>query len=340
MYHPEEIIFAPTARCNLVCGHCRVTRIADELDPALAIAFLDSCLDRGIERIGFSGGEPFLRPDFLYAVSRAAVERGYLFDRLMTNGLWAADEAGYRKVLEPLCAAGFDGKFGLSFDAWHGNAVDRAAIFLTTAFTIWGRQDIAEIITIDDPRHQCDDPRHQHDDPRFADQNLVKQQQLAARLGGSLQSSGSSTGYRAAIVDAVWLARDQSTPDDGSGLHVPVLHFPYSAPVEGHPWDATDWFEDDCCAGPGNVFYVHPDGRVAVCCGHANEHADLIIGSIQEDDYDALMANAARMPRVRQAFETGLGSIARRMAAAGTGLPGRTDDMCRFCAYLCQTSAD
>ena len=40
MFKPEEIIFAPTARCNLACAHCRVSRVPEELAAADAVAFL------------------------------------------------------------------------------------------------------------------------------------------------------------------------------------------------------------------------------------------------------------------------------------------------------------
>ena len=65
MFKPEEIIFAPTAECNLVCSHCRVTRIPNRLETAAAVAFMKSCRPHGVERVrlqrrgAFSAGRIF-----------------------------------------------------------------------------------------------------------------------------------------------------------------------------------------------------------------------------------------------------------------------------------------
>jgi hypothetical protein len=321
MFKPEEIIFAPTARCNLVCGHCRVTRIPRELEGRQAVAFMASCRSREIERIGFSGGEPFLRPDFLYEVCRAAVEMEYYFGRLMTNGCWADDEAGFTAALEPLYEAGFDGIFGLSFDSWHGNDFHRVAGFLKAVFGIWGRKDNVEILAVRAPGQDGADARA-----------LAA---LATALGGQLQQG--TVGQPLAIVDQAWLARTAADPDDGGGLYLPVQCFPYSSAAEEGGWGAQAWFEDDYCQGPGNVFYVHPDGRVAVCCGFANENDALIIGNISTHGYDQLMEKAAAAPQVHHCYDTGLAALAQQLEADGRELPGKTGDMCCFCDYLCQT---
>ena len=126
MFYPEEIIFAPASSCNLHCSHCfsgrdycRETFTAEE-----ACAFLDSCLaaGRGDLLVGFSGGEPFLRADFLCTVSAFAAGKGFLFSRVMTNGMFGASPEERRKMLSRLFDAGFDGKVALSFDRFHGQS--------------------------------------------------------------------------------------------------------------------------------------------------------------------------------------------------------------------------
>ncbi len=320
MFKPEEIIFAATAQCNLACAHCRVHRIPQELDSSVAVAFMASCKGKGLERIGFSGGEPFLKPDFLRDVCRAAVDMDYYFGRLMTNGCWADSKAGFEVALEPLHEAGFDGIFGLSFDSWHGNDVGRVTIFLQTVFSIWGRKDVSEILAVSSPGQDGKDE--------------AALRAVAAGLGGTLQPG--SAGRPDAIVDQAWLARTAADPDDGAGLYLPVQRFPYSAAADEGAWGAQAWFEDDYCQGPGNVLYVHPDGRVAVCCGFANENDELIIGNLACDGYDQLMARAATSPQVHYCYDTGLAAYARQLEAGGMVFAGKTSDLCFFCDYLCK----
>lgn len=316
MFRPEEIIFAPTARCNLHCAHCRVTRVPDELDAASAVAFMEDCAARGVERVGFSGGEPFLRPDFLREVSAAAVGLGLLFDRLMTNGVWWRDEAELSEVLRGLADAGFDGKLGLSVDAYHDSTAERLGAFVLAAFEAFGRRDCVEILSVESA-----------DDAPL----LEKLRAVAALARGSLILEGGQP--RAIVGDP----RPRGAPPqpDGEELRVDIHRFPYSAAADEDAWRSESWFEDDYCAGPGNVFYVHPNGKVAVCCGFANENDDLVVGRLSEG-YEALMASAARSPRVRACYETGLGERRERLEAAGTVFPGKTADLCFFCDYLCK----
>ncbi len=327
MFHPEEVIFAPTGRCNLTCAHCHVTRGQDELPVSDATAFLDTCADAGIERVGFSGGEPFLRLDFLVAVTKAAVARGLFFDRLMTNGDWWADE---RELEAGLCAvfdAGFDGVIGLSWDAYHGQAPARVRSFIDAAATVWGRKDAVEILSVRSP-----------DDLSF----LRDLEGVARALGGRVEKLA---GEPARIVDDIFSSRSESDPDDGAGLNIQVQRFPRSrSAAEGvqgkaDAWGDASWFVDDLCAGPGNVFYVHPDGSVAPCCGFANESAALKLGTVR-DSYDRLMENAQANAQVRACFDEGLGSVRKRLEAAGIRFPGKTRDICFFCDRLCNTPGD
>ncbi len=320
-FKPDEIIFAPTGQCNLYCAHCRVKRGADELDAAAAIRFLDDCIESetlpSIERVGFSGGEPFLMPGFLVELSAAVAERGLLFDRLMTNGDWWADEAELAATLGALYEAGFDGMLGLSYDAYHGQDPSRIAAFLGAYYRIWGRKDGAELLSVRSP-----------DDAAF----LGDLDRLSALLGGSVESRD---GEPSRIVDEAYRAHTADDPDDGSGLCLPILRSPRSASAEEGAWAARSWFEDDYCEGPGQVLYVHPDGSVAVCCGFANERPELILGNIREG-YEALMAAAAKAPHVGACYEKGLGRLRKELEAKGVVFPGKTSDICFFCDYLCE----
>ncbi len=331
MFKPAEVIFAPTGQCNLKCSHCRVSRDSPELSVADAMAFLEACADGGVERVGFSGGEPFLRPDFLLELIRLAVDRGLFFDRLMTNGDWWRDEGELRASLDAIYQAGYDGTIGLSYDSYHAQEPRRIAIFMSTVFDVWKRKDLIEILSV-----RSDDE----------DDFIRGLTQVAEALGGRLETADGQTadgktadgetvdGEPARIVDQAWLSRSASSPDDGAGLIVPIIRSPRSRSAEEGAWDAKRWFSDDFCAGPGNVFYVHPDGNVAVCCGFANENPELIIGTIS-DSLATLMRSASEKPQVKACYDLGLATIRKRLEQEGVSFPGKTDDMCFFCDYLC-----
>ena len=141
---PTEIIFACTSGCNLRCAHCFVDRNPRKLEIEQALALLDNCVAVGspIERVGFSGGEPFLYMDFLLEVSRAVVSHDLLFDQIMTNGDWWKDEQELRNTLQSLYDAGYDGKIGLSWDKYHGQTNERMNIFINTVQSIFGDDSV------------------------------------------------------------------------------------------------------------------------------------------------------------------------------------------------------
>lgn len=330
MFAPEEVIFAPTNQCNLHCAHCRVTRTADLLDPKPAIRFLESCAEAGIDRVGFSGGEPFLRVGFLAELIRAAVDRDMLFDRLMTNGVWYRDETTLREAIAAVEEAGFDGVYGLSVDSWHAQDPAKVAAFVKAVFEARGRRDCVEILSV-----------------RSADESagLSALREIARVTGGELEISRSE-GEPERITDRLWRERPDTGEDIPEALFIDIVRSPYSAamapddpadPARGSapagPWNATEWFEDDLCAGPGNVLFVHPNGDVAACCGFANENPGLILGNVATDGYEGVMARARDSAQVRTCYSSGLGALRETLSRNGVTFPGKTDDQCFFCDW-------
>jgi len=327
MFAPEEVIFSPTSQCNLRCEHCRVSRTADRLDADIAVRFLESCNDGGIDRLGFSGGEPFLRVDFLAEVIRAAVNRGMLFDRLMTNGVWYRDESDLREAVSTVEKAGFDGIYGLSVDTWHEQEPEKIVQFVKTIFEIRGRRDCLEILSV----------RAGNEGPC-----LAKLRAIAGAFDAELEIDRG--GDPVSISDDLWENRPESGEDLPEALFIDIHRLPYSAAMgpDGEdapgsdgagPWSDGEWFEDDLCAGPGNVFYVHANGDVAACCGFANENPGLILGNACREGYDELMERAAASPQVRACYGSGLGALRERLEAAGSAFPGKKADQCFFCDW-------
>lgn len=78
-------------------------------------------------------------------------------------------------------------------------------------------------------------------------------------------------------------------------------------PKSAQAWSDDKWFLDEDCFSMGNIFFVHPDGRLAPCCGFANEGEALCIGEIGED-IEKIMARAKGNSFLRLCFEKGLSS--------------------------------
>lgn len=144
-FRPEEILFSPTTDCNLSCGHCGITPARKKLSVKDAGRFLLQCSKLGVKRIGFTGGEPFLALDFLCALTRKAVGKGLLFDRIMTNAVWWTSEDELKSAFGRLHNAGYDGSICVSVDAFHAQSIVKVARFIELAARIWRRPDMVSI---------------------------------------------------------------------------------------------------------------------------------------------------------------------------------------------------
>src|SRR3989449_8104465 len=83
-FRPNYLSFAGTFQCNLACPHCCVPiEWTDRLDIAVALRFLEDARAYGIGILGFTGGEPFVYPEFVQALCRRGAELGFAFDKIM-----------------------------------------------------------------------------------------------------------------------------------------------------------------------------------------------------------------------------------------------------------------
>lgn len=155
MFTPTEIIFAATNSCNLHCEHCFVSRNPQKLPIDDSKNFILSCKKNPhntIEKIGFSGGEPFLYFDFLIEITKFAIEQDFMFDQIMTNGDWWQTETDLTEKLQLLYDAGYDGKIGVSYDKFHGQSGQRIATFISTARDIFGPDSVNIQTVISSPK--------------------------------------------------------------------------------------------------------------------------------------------------------------------------------------------
>lgn len=304
-FRPEEVLFAPTVRCNLRCPHCSVKPSRATVSRAAARRFLRQCKTLGIGRVGFTGGEPFLVPGLLADLIRRARGEGMAFDRIMTNGVWAPDAAAARRALRRIYRAGFDGTICISVDAFHRQKTAVLAGFIRSAVALWHRGDIISIAYVAGVRDRT---------------TAAKFSRLARRLRAKLSR----------YARGLWSMR-------GDGFFIPIFPIALSpigtASALKDPWDGRP-FTDDRCAGPGNVFFVEPGGDVKPCCGYASDHPALTIGNIRRDSAARILANARKNRFVATVFRRGLGTIRARAIRRGVTFPGKTGDPCFFCHYL------
>lgn len=144
-FNPTEIIFAATTLCNLRCAHCFVSRVPLTLNIQDAKALISSCRQSEksqVDKIGFSGGEPFFALDFLTGIIKFARENDFMFDQIMTNGDWWKDEADLRNTLQKIYDAGYDGKIGISYDNFHAQGYERIRTFCSCVNDIFGDESI------------------------------------------------------------------------------------------------------------------------------------------------------------------------------------------------------
>src|SRR5437667_2448302 len=145
-FRPNYLSFAGTYQCNLTCTHCCVPiEWPDRLDVGVALRFLEGAHAYGIEVLGFTGGEPFLYPEFMHTLCRRGAELGFRFDKIMTNGVWHRNAAHLEAVLTELRDAGFTGRLGLSVDKFHGRHTAQAVEFCRVARRVFGRDNILSL---------------------------------------------------------------------------------------------------------------------------------------------------------------------------------------------------
>jgi len=307
-FRPDYLSFAPTYQCNLACPHCCVPiEWTDQLDVTAALRFLEQCPSEGIRRLGFTGGEPFLCPDFLITITRRAAKLGFRFDKLMTNGVWFEEEQHLRRVLTQLRDAGYHGKIGLSVDKFHGVHTEKLAQFCRIVRDVFASDTILSLSYAS----------------RSPDTGLEPIQRLARALNAVVEYSP--------VLGRYLLVSDTLTM---------TLCWNHLAPVEraenlpGQPWDGK-WFIEDYCEGPGQALIVNPRGDVKPCCGFASDLDQLTIGNIYRDDVRTIIRRARRHPVVGTIFRHGLSALRDQILAENpAALPGATSNHCFFCWYI------
>ena len=92
---PKQVFIEVTHRCNLKCVHCYLEgSCVNELSTHEFKNILDQFSDLGVFFIGFTGGEVFVRPDFLEIADYARAKG--IFYHIQTNGTFINEEIAER----------------------------------------------------------------------------------------------------------------------------------------------------------------------------------------------------------------------------------------------------
>ncbi len=308
-FRPNYLSFAGTYQCNLACPHCCVPiEWTNRLAIPVAIRFLEQAHAAGIEILGFTGGEPFLYPEFVVALTKRAAELGFRFDKLMSNGVWHRDEMHLTGIFTQLREAGFSGKLGLSVDKFHGMEIAKLAEYCRVARKVFNRDTILSLSYAS----------------RSPELGLEPIYRLAKELDAVIEWSE--------LLHHYLFVSDDFTM---------TLNWNHLATVEraeglggGNPWDGT-WFQEDFCEGPGQALIVNPKGEVKPCCGFASDLDQLTIGNIHTDTVEEIIRTGREHPYVGKLFREGLTAIRDEILARDpNALPGATGNHCFFCWYV------
>jgi len=307
IFRPNYLSFSGTYRCNLNCAHCCVPiEWTDRLDIATAKRFTTECAALGIRTLGFTGGEPFLFPEFLERVTRHASKLGFGFDKISTNGAWWRDVPQLEATLRRVLRAGWTGRFSVSVDRWHPVRVETLAQFARSAAKVSRRDDILTIA------YASEAPA----------KGLEKVQALAKALGGFVEFSP---------LLGCWM---MVAPEVSATLNFNHLAAVERAETLADNWDGS-WFREDWCEGPGQAFIVNPRGEVKPCCGFASDLDQLTIGNIREHSAREILKRGRAHPYVGKVFSKGLLAIRDEVLAKDPGaLPGATTNHCAFCWHV------
>lgn len=304
-FRPKEVLLSLTTKCNLHCAHCDIEQRKTVLNKKDVLGFIAACVHAGINRVGFTGGEPFLAIDLMCAISKEAANQSMLFGRVMTNGSWFRTDKELVSALNHLFHTGYDGDLCLSIDAFHRQDFKKCASFVRSAAAVWRRHDIVSVAAVKGAQES---------------QTRKRLAKLARALRGRLIIIN---GRPAAIKSESLFTRI---------FYIDLSPIGKAARLKD-AWDGR-WFKDDLCKGPGNILFILPDGRVKPCCGYATDADILTVGSIKRDSPKKLLHNARKNRFISSIFNSGFHPIRKRLERVGVRFPGKTTNHCFFCYYL------
>ncbi|MBI5555335.1 MAG: radical SAM protein [Elusimicrobia bacterium] len=302
IFKPTQVLFAPTYQCNLRCAHCNIPGSNASLPISVGINFLQRCRQAGIKELGFTGGEPFLYPEFIRAVSREAVKLGFRFDRITTNAGWFKNQKNLERTLQQVIEAGYNGMFCVSIDSFHKVPLAKVARFIIATVQMTGRVEGISLVYVG---------------------SIYKVRGLARLMQGRISKIG-----------RLVVPPRQNFP----GLSAKITRISLcpieKAGVLASPW-SRKWFKEDFCQGPGQVLYVTPFGEVKPCCGFASDLPEMSLGNIYRQKAGAIIKKAQQDRFIKIVFQQGLLVLRNKYLQDHPQEKLKpTMDHCYFCWYM------
>lgn len=143
-----------TNHCNIACRHCGNSSGPHAKAGTMAVermvALVSEMRGTGLDRVGLSGGEPFLYPDHVVALVAAARTVPGVAASINTNGFWGGDAQRCERLLDRMAEAGWDARsdrMRISMGAYHQEFLPpevplTAAEHYQRRFGAWPRIDI------------------------------------------------------------------------------------------------------------------------------------------------------------------------------------------------------
>ncbi|MBV1777291.1 radical SAM protein [Burkholderiaceae bacterium DAT-1] len=116
-----------TWACDIRCAHCSQAHLKTHLDLELSTRLIRDMVEQGVvDRIGFTGGEPFLRYRQMLSLAEVCAELDMPFG-VVTNARWALKREQAVSRIETLARLGLT-TVVISYDPYHAEHVPDQAI--------------------------------------------------------------------------------------------------------------------------------------------------------------------------------------------------------------------
>lgn len=274
-----ELVIHLTQQCPLKCRHCCVESSPTKkvhLDLELALRAIEDVADIAtMKMVSFVGGEPFLVRDSLTEAVGYAANKG-LMTSTVTSAYWATSQETALRVLTPLKEAGLS-RISLSYDDAHAEFVDERN--LVFAYRAARQLDLSILV-----------PVAVEPDARITAESMTR------LLGIGPKDSAFARVYEFGVNST---GRARARSDEDRRIARRRGHDIY----RGH------------CKSVLRQASVHPDGKIAPCCGVIPYRDELRIADLRETGVGAAMDEAAENPLLRWIALEGPVSILKQVTA-------------------------